>query len=233
MSLYSYGANLMTQKMTIKECIEHAASLGVEGIELVDNRHIPNYPYQSIYDLQDLREYVESFGMKVSCYSTYIEEPKGSSDPLEDFVKIFKKQIVETKILGINIIRPAFFPPRGMSFAKFAGYSEKLIQDLAPKILPYCKKQDTIWAAEIHAPNPPEVFLKLVKEINNEYFRLVPDFSGWQTKGIPGAAGASSIELFKKCIPYSVHVHAKAHVFDENGEEPGTPYVWVLNRKSE
>ena len=47
-SLYTYGANLRAGKMTVKECIDHAASLGVEGIELVDKQHIPNYLKKNI-----------------------------------------------------------------------------------------------------------------------------------------------------------------------------------------
>jgi len=37
MSLYTYGADIRRSRMTVREAIEHAASLGVEGIEFVDN----------------------------------------------------------------------------------------------------------------------------------------------------------------------------------------------------
>jgi len=223
-SLYSYGADIMKRRITIKECIDHSASLGVQGIEFVDNRHIPNFPHQRIYDLLELRDYVESFGMKVSCYSTYISESTGIDTSLEGYVKEFRKQVAETKTLGAKILRPAIFAPRDLKMDESTNFTVKRIKDMTLHVLPDLKKHDVVWGAEIHAPVPPEIYLELVKEVNNEYFGLVPDFSVWQIKGLAGVAGASSVELYKQCMPYTVHVHAKAHVFDANGEEPNTPF---------
>lgn len=227
MSLYSYGANIWTRRMTIKECIEHAASLGVEGIEFVDNRNIPNYPYQSAYDLQDLRDYVESFGMKVSCYSPYLEEPHNRLLSQEEYLAAFKKLAVEAKLLGTKIIRPHYyvlgFPRDEATLNKWF----EMIKDLFNRALPYLKKYDLVWGAEIHAPFKTSQFLSLAKEINSPYFGLVPDFSCWQTgtlgEGAP-RAGNEPVETLKQCLPYTVHVHAKAHVFNERGEEANIPY---------
>ena len=223
-SLYSYGADIMKRRMTIKECIDHSASLGVQGIEIVDNRHVPNFPYQSVYDLLELRDYIESFGMKVVCYSTYISESTGIGTSLEGYVKEFRKQVPETKTLGAKILRPAIFGPRDIGMDESTDFVVKRIKDMTAHVLPDLKKHSVVWGAEIHAPVPPETYLRLVKEVDDEHFRLVPDFSVWQTKGLAGVAGAASAELYRECMPYTVHVHAKAHVFDANGEEPNTPF---------
>ena len=37
-----------------------------------------------------------------------------------------------------------------------------------------------------------------------------------------------SLDTFRECMPYAFHVHAKAHVFDESGEEPNAPYDKLL-----
>jgi hypothetical protein len=72
---------------------------------------------------------------------------------------------------------------------------------------------------------PPEIYIRIAKEVDDAYFTLVPDFSAWQTKGLhPGAARASSLDLLREAMPYTSHVHAKAHFFNEEGVEPGTPY---------
>ncbi len=223
-SLYSYGANIMMQRMGIKECIEHAASLGVEGIEIVDNRHLPNYPYHSVYDLLEMRDYIESFGMEVSCYSVYLSEyVTGVGTTLDSCIEYFRKLIPEAATLGTKIIRGSPMPPKNLGTMD-RSWQTNMIKRMWRHVLPDLKKYNVIWGVEIHAPLPPEDFLKLAEEINDEYFGLVPDFSVWQTKGLAGVAGAAPVELFRQCMPYTVHVHAKAHVFDERGEEPNTPY---------
>jgi sugar phosphate isomerase/epimerase len=228
-SLYSYGANLMTRRMNVKECIEHAASLGVEGIEIVDNRHLPNYPHHSVYDLLEMRNSIESLGMEVSCYSVYLSEHvTGIGTDLEGCIKYFRKLIPETSILGTKIIRGSPMAPKNVGSIE-REWQIDMIKRMLPYVLPDLKKQGIQWGIEIHAPAPPELFLKLMKEVDNEYVGLVPDFSVWQTKGLAGVAGAAPIELYKQCMPYTIHIHAKAHVFDEDGEEPNTPYNKLIS----
>lgn len=223
-SLYSYGANIMMRRMSIKECIEHAASLGAEGIEIVDNRHLPNYPYHSVYDLLEMRDYIESLGMEVACYSVYLSEYVTEvGTTLEGCIEYFRKLIPEAATLGSKIIRGSPMPPKNLGMLD-RSWQINMIKHMWRHVLPDLKKYNVIWGVEIHAPLPPEDFLRIAEEINNEYFGLVPDFSVWQTKGLAGVAGAAPVELFRQCLPYTVHIHAKAHVFDERGEEPNTPY---------
>ncbi|MEM2424904.1 MAG: TIM barrel protein [Candidatus Bathyarchaeia archaeon] len=228
MSIYSYGANIVTRRMTIKECIEHAASLGVEGIELVDNRNIPNFPYQSVYDLEDLREHIESFGMRVSCYSPYLEEPHGRLLTLEQYLKVFRKFAAEAAFLRTNIIRPHFYILGFPRDEETLNTWFNMIKKIVSMATPYLEKYDLIWGAEIHAPFKTSWFIKLAKEINSERFGLVPDFSCWEKKDIFGPAGPHGgeepVDTLRECLPYTVHVHAKAHMFDEKGEEPNIPY---------
>ena len=214
--------------MTIKECIEHAAGLGVEGIEFVDNRNIPTFPYQSAYDLQELRDYVESFGMKVSCYSPYLEDPHNKLLTQEKYLQTFRKVAAETKFLGTKIVRPHYYV---LGFPKDEDTMNRwfeMIKEIFSMALPDLKKYGLLWGAEIHAPFKTEKFLKITKEINNEYFGLVPDFSCWEHGG-PRLYEPEPVDTLKQCLPYTIHVHAKAHVFDENGEEPNIPYGKLIN----
>ena len=92
------------------------------------------------------------------------------------------------------------------------------------QVLPTLKKCGVKWGMEIHAPMPPEIYIKIAKEVDDPYFTLVPDFSAWQTKGLPTEYGMSSLDLLREAMPYASHVHGKAHVFNEDGVEPNTPY---------
>ena len=56
----------------------------------------------------------------------------------------------------------------------------------------------------------------------------MPDFSCWQSQGAPTQATNNPIGNFVDLIPNTCHCHAKAHTFDEKGEEPNTPYKELL-----
>jgi sugar phosphate isomerase/epimerase len=244
MSLYTYGADLKRDRMSVKECIEHAAGLGVEGIELVDKQHIPNYPHQSVYDLQELRDYIESFGMKVSCYSTYCDTmvKSGHWATEEEQMAMIEEDIAEAKVLGAKVVRFFVVPGdpqilskllRGHTYEKFHEYFLKENIKIVKKVLPVLKEYKVKWGDEVHAPRPPKSFVTLAKAIDDEYYGLIPDFSAWQTKGFPTEFGMSSFNLLREIMPYTVHVHAKAHVFDDKGEEPNTPYDRLITIISE
>lgn len=225
-SLYCYHIDLMKGKMTVKDCIDHAADLGVFGIEIVDKQHIPNYPYPSLYDLLELRDYVESYGMVISCYSTYIDVMVRTNEwlSLEGQIKMLLNDIVEANILGAKVLRatpPTRFGAHTAEGERFESYKEYIedVVGISKRVLPYLKKYDVRLGLEIHEPRPPEVNLSIVKQVNDEYVGLVPDFSVWDT-----ATGKQPLEKLRDCLPYTVHVHAKAHRFDEKGEEPTIPF---------
>jgi len=231
-SLYSYGWDIKTGKMTVKDAIDNAASLNVDGVELVDKQHIPNYPHASVYDLIELRDYIESYGLKVSCYSTYIDDLMRTDQRAtpEECTKMLLDDIAEAKVLGTKIIRPAM--------AQVNIKWLPLVKTVMTNVLPTLKKNDIKQALEIHAPLPPKAILEFVKGMNDDYIGLCPDFSAWQMNKQPGMTDLSDksiaetvasfsemnpIELLEECMPYTIHVHAKAHAF-KDGEEVTIPY---------
>jgi len=233
MSIYGYGADIRRGRISIKDAIAHAASLGVEGVELVDKQHTPNYPWPSIPELQDLRYYIESFGMVVSCYSTYVDRAIRSDREAtrEELLKTIRDQIGIASVLGAKIIRPSVFLRSNLSHDRI-GF-EAHAQETAAIIkssLPYVKKYGLKWGTEVHSPMPPEILYNMIKQVNDKDAGLVPDFSIWALRQEldTHVVGKASLQSLKDMMPYTVHVHAKAHAFDENGEEVNTPYKELL-----
>ncbi|MBS7654681.1 MAG: sugar phosphate isomerase/epimerase family protein [Candidatus Bathyarchaeia archaeon] len=232
-SIYSYGADIRRRRMSVKDAISHAASLGVDGIELVDKQHIPNYPYPSVYDLQDLRDYIESFGMVVSCYSTYVDRAVRSDREAtrEEMLKTICDQIGAARVLGARVIRPTILLSSRLShdYEGFKAHAEE-VADIIRVSLPYVKRYGLKWGTEVHAPMPPEVLCDMVKRINDKDAGLVPDFSVWAVRQqlATHIAGRSPLQSLRDIMPYAVHVHAKAHAFDGDGEEVNTPYRELL-----
>jgi sugar phosphate isomerase/epimerase len=218
-SLYSYGADLHSRRMTVQEAIAHAAETGCQGVELVADQHLADWPHSSIADLIAMRKFIESFGMELACFSSYLLNMLRTDrkQTRAELVKEATKHIRIANVLGGKICRPI--------------YSADTVEDLRAVItdcVPVLEECNVIWALEVHSPFPPSYYNQVIQAINSPYVRLLPDFSCWQTMGLPTEFSANEISTFKEILPYTVHCHGKAHTFNGEGEEPNTPYKALL-----
>lgn len=219
MSLYSFGADIHSGRMDIYDAIRKCAELGCDGVEIIGEQHIPGWPNPSLDDLTQIRELVESLGMEIFCFSCYFGKNIRSdrSESFDEMVHTAKRMIAMSAYLGAKIMRPAYN----------ADPVEDLIE-LANAVLPTLEKYGVIWGVELHAPHPPAYYVKALDAVNSPWFRLVPDFSCWQSSGAPGQSQANDLSTLSPLLKYTVHCHGKAHLFDENGEEPNTPFKELL-----
>ena len=174
-SLYSYGADIFSRRMTVREAIEHAASLDVEGIEIVSKQHIPNYPYPSVYDLEDLRDYIESFGMLVSCYSTHVEEEiRHDRDATwDELIKMVKDHIAEAHIMGAKVVRP--YIAQTETAASVNAWAEKIIK-VANRILEHrmahalgVESKETGFVIQMGSSERQDELIEYVKPMIKDY----------------------------------------------------------------
>jgi len=227
MSIYSYGADIRRRRMTVEQAIEHAAGLEVEGIELVDKQHLPNYMHPRVYDLQRLRDHIESFGMTMSCHSTYIDtRPRPDRlATVEELIHEAHSQIAEAAVLGAKVYRPAIFGAWSRSPEESEPYYQ-MVTRIIKEVLPDLKRHNIKWGSEIHAPMSPDFLLPIIRRVNDKSVGLVPDFSVWSIRQVQQThvVGKFAPETLKHVLPCAVHIHAKAHSFNEKGEEMNTPY---------
>ena len=157
--------------------------------------------------------------MKIFCFSIYLNSLNRYDRPAteEEYVGMMEHGIAACRILGTRILRPAFY----------CASVEKLIS-LVKRCLPMLEAADVIWAVELHAPFPPAFYMSALESVNSPWFRLVPDFSCWQKAGASGHFQANDPSTLIPLLPWTVHIHAKGHYFDENGEEPNTPYAELI-----
>jgi sugar phosphate isomerase/epimerase len=219
MSLYTFGADFHAGKIDIYDAIRRCKEMGCDGVEIVAEQHIPGWPNPSLDDLNRIRELVKSLGMEIFCFSCYFGKNIRSDRPQtqEEMVRNAEKMIAMTAYLGAKVMRPAFN----------ADPVEILI-DYVNSVLPTLEKYGVIWGVELHAPHPPAYYLKALDTVDSPWFRLVPDFSCWQGPNAPGQIQSNPLSTFEPLLKYTVHCHGKAHMFDEYGEEPNTPYKELL-----
>jgi sugar phosphate isomerase/epimerase len=226
MSLYTYGGDIRTGRMTVKDAIDHAAGLGVRAVEVIDEQHLPNWPYTSAAQILELKDYVHSLGMEVCCFSAYLPDMIRSDRraTVAEITQAATDRIVIAHLLGAKVVRPAYI---GTGF-----------QDLLRVVLesiPVLEKYDIVWGLEIHAPFKPLDYLNLYNAAFRgcPHVKVIPDFSCWQSQGLPTEYGSEPVESIKALVPITTHVHGKAHVFDAAGEEPNTPYRALMSALKE
>lgn len=219
LSLYTFGADFHAGRTTVHDAIRKAAEIGCDGVEIIAEQHIPGWPNPSLDELTAIRELVASLGMQIFCFSCYFGKNIRSDRPqtFDEMVHNARRMIALTAHLGAKIMRPAFN----------AEPVSQLI-DFVNAVLPDLEKNGVIWGVELHAPHPPSYYQEALEAVESPWFRLVPDFSCWQGPNAPGQIQTHELSTFEPLLKYTVHCHAKAHMFDANGEEPNTPYKELL-----
>ena len=208
-TLYSYR-DLYRQGMTVEEAIEHAASCGAKCIETVDQCNFLEWPHPKLADLFRIKDLIESLGMEWVNWSQYTEEEYSADYRCteDDLVDQVKESIFHAYILGIPVTRITPLP--NVDPAK-----NRVIE----RCLPFAEKYNVIMGFEIHSPQKPDSFIQLMKQFNSKYLSLVPDYSAWSyAMNLP-------LDSFRECLPYTDHIHGKAHaIISEGGDEPNIPY---------
>lgn len=231
-SLYSYGADLHAGKMTVYDAIEHAASIGCDGVELVAEQHIPKWGNPNYADIEALGNFIRSKGLEIANFSCYLLDMLRTdrNQKMDELKERATQEIVLASIIGAKITRPIYLNLTGIKGGDVntSNVKNDLIE-IITHCLPTLEKYDITWALEIHAPFPIHYYHDVIKAFDSPHVGLLPDFSCWQTAGLPSEYGSNEINTLIEILPYVVHVHGKGHEFDANGEEPNTPYDGLLN----
>lgn len=209
-TFHSYIADMKKHNITVDEAIEHAAGCGAKCIELVDAEHFLDWPHPKMTDLFHVKERIESFGMELVNFSQYTENEYSADYRCseEDKVQQVKESILYAHILEAPMTRVT-------PFVNVDPADNRVIE----KCLPFAEKYGVKLCFEIHSPATPDRFLEVMREFASPYLGLVPDFSAWYY------AGGLSLDSFRECLPYTIHVHGKATtIISEDGDEPNIPY---------
>lgn len=209
-SLHSYVMDLKKRAITIDGALEHAASIGATCMELVDAEHFLDWPKPKLADLFHMKEKIASLGMDLVNFSQYTENEYSADYRCSEQDKIdqVKESILYAHVLGAPITRLT-------PFVNVDPKENKVLE----ACLPFAEKYNVKLAVELHSPAKPDRFLEVLREFDSEYLGLVPDFSTWYH------AGGLSLDSFRECLPYTIHVHGKAHnIIEPDGDEPTIPY---------
>jgi hypothetical protein len=178
-TLYSYQEEYYTRAMTLEDCIAEVASMGAEGIELIAEEMVPNYPDPPEAWVQNWHGLMEKYHTKPACLDTFVDVYWGGRREmtLQEAVDALAAQLRLANRMGFKAMRPS--PGRAWN-------SDTAMME---KALPIAEKYDVRMALEIHAPNSPkgpfvDSYMEIITKTKTKHLGFNPDM-GIFAKRIP------------------------------------------------
>jgi hypothetical protein len=210
-TLYSYTGEYGPTTL-LAECVADAESIGAEGIEIVSETHIPNYPEPSGEWVEHWHELMAKYHTRPSCYVC----PEASRiirngvSPAKGDIPDHTSDLKLASRLGFKVLQPAWGPI--MSVVQ-TGSSWKMI---AQKNLRYAEKYDVKIAPAVGSSfalqsRLIDTYLDLIERTGTQHLGLTLDLSerGPETaRGIMDPA-TRNLKALAKLVPYALHVRGK------------------------
>jgi hypothetical protein len=237
-SIYSYSKELYVT-MTLEDCLADVCSIGAEGIEILANGHIENYPNPTDEWCANFTAMCAKYNVKPVEYGHWVDSrlhPESLLDTQESYnrlvrdIKLASKlgfPIMRTKLGVMNdILEPV---PNWQEFVQMA--------------LPEAEQYNVKMCPEIHKPTllnskMIDEYVAFIQKTGTKNFGINIDFGVFQNKPTPTEQGAAAQEqapiTFSKpedmipLLPYTFCCHAKFVNMSEDMVETTIPYEEVV-----
>jgi hypothetical protein len=141
-SLYSYQEEYYTRAMTLEDCFAELASMGTEGVELIAEQMVPNYPNPPQSWVDAWHRMMDKYHLKPVCMDVFVDTTWGGHRQMsvQESVDMLVTQMQLCNLLGFKVMRPTTGPVADSATAMIYG------------ALPFAEKLDVKIAVEIHSP---------------------------------------------------------------------------------
>lgn len=235
MGTWSLVGLTLREKKTVYDLIDIAAQVGVDGIDFGED-YLRCAPNDTVHGLNQIRKYTHSKGLQVLGTWFYTDLIAGvDTSSVGEVIAQLSNMLARTNQLESPFMAiPLGETLPGMKIEE----AHKRLMDIFTRLIETAREYGVRIVIETARSRgaicTPEYALRLVQEINSRYLGIAPDFEAWRhaTDDLPlihvEAPGAiapepTSLEIFRKCMPYAPFMHAKVIGFDEAGEEPHIP----------
>ncbi len=165
-SLYSYQQEYYLGQMTLEDCIKAVADLGADGVEIISEAMIPNFPNPPQAWVDNWFSLMDKYKTKPTCYDAFMDgqiyEDVFISD--DEAVEAMERDIKVAARLGFKTMRVLCAVPL------------RIIE----RALPCAEKYNIIMGIEVHAPfklGTPwiEEYVDFIKKTGTKHFGIIPD----------------------------------------------------------
>jgi hypothetical protein len=143
-SFYSYQEELYARTMTLEDCFAEVVSMGADGVQLIGEESVPNYPNPPESWVVQWKGLMQKYNTKPTMLNTFVDANIHGENRLQtvkESVDMLVAQIKLSDRLGFKVMRPTI--PRTANGP-----------EIIAAALPNAEKYDVKLAPEIHAPTP-------------------------------------------------------------------------------
>jgi sugar phosphate isomerase/epimerase len=174
-SLYSYQYETFLRKMSLDDCIAHAAGLGARGIEVVSEQSFTNFPDVPQLEIDGFFASLEKHGGYAQCHDMFLD------------TKLYKHR-------KLNFDEMVASMQRDLRFAKRLGCKTmRIIVNTPPEVVvacvPLAEELDIRMGIEVHSPfhfDHPWIlrYTELTRATGSDHVGYIPDM-GMYIKDYP------------------------------------------------
>ncbi len=166
-TFYSYQDELVLHQMSIEDCISAVSDLGTDGIELIGEEGIPEYPNLSDRWVTEWFSWMDKHHTRPICYDLCYDSNliSGRSLSLKESTDIIVRDLKIANKLGFKVVRAQRTIPA----------------DVMEACVPYAEKYDIKMSTEIHAPvllksTWMDPYLEVINKTKTKSIGFVLDF---------------------------------------------------------
>ena len=200
-------------KMPLLDYPAWNASIGIHGIEIVDNQ----LPSVERSFLDELRRRADDAGAPVVAIAA--ENDFTVTDRAE-----WQRQVERVTMLLRDVAVPLGCAVLRVNagWADAGDNAPERVIEAVGRLVPVAAEVKIPLAVENHGgiSSDPEVILRIVNAVGSPWFGTCPDFGNFPDE--------TRYECVAKVAPHAKHVHAKSYEFDNRGEETKLDYARVL-----
>lgn len=172
-SFYSYQTLYYTGQMSVEDCIAEAASIGANGLEVIADAMIPNYPAPPDQWVEQWHGWMQKYHTTPVQYcqsqdttilpSRPLSTPEGADRLARDIQCANRLGFTNMRLLGATPL------------------------DVVERCLPAAEKHNVSLNFEIHSTNPingplVEIWVKFFEKMQSKHLGINPDFSLFENK---------------------------------------------------
>lgn len=231
-SLYSYSGEYGVT-MTLEDCFADMNDMQAEGLEILANAHVENYPNPSTAWLDQWFSLLEKYEIVPIEYGHWVDSRLFAGRELnsEESLQMLTTDIKLASQLGFSVLRTKL------------GVSDEILtpvgnwQEFIEMALPIAEKYNVVMCPELHQPTElksqiVDEYIEFIERTGTKHFGVNIDFGVFQTAdrlNIPGFDNQPSPpEDMVDLLPYTYACHAKFTHMNDDLIDPTHPYEAIL-----
>lgn len=237
-SIYSYSGEFSVS-MDLEDCFADMHSMGANGLEILANGHIPDYPYPNDEWIENTwKGLLQKYEIVPVEYGHWIDSRlfEGRELTTEESYNLLVRDIKIAHKLGFTVMRTK------LGVIDDTNTPVKNWKEFIKMALPVAEENNVRMCPEIHMPTAlkskmVDEYVNFIEQNNTKYFGINVDFGTFQDKfqssfrlpGMPKEGPCSRPEDIIPLLKYVYCCHAKFNYMNDDFEETTIPYEKIIN----